>query len=128
MKIKVGYKVFNGKKVLRPATSSALQSIRYIVNRWTEQNPNEYGPFAVFKTLEDAKRFRESFGTQIRKVEYIESDEHSLWKKNPPSFLRNSYRKGYYAKSNGKSEMYINKCPENTVLAKEIYVYPEIIE
>lgn len=127
MKIRSGYKVFSGIHSLKPATSSALQSIRYRVSAWTEQKPQEHGAFAVFQELEQAQRFRNSYGTQIRKVDFIESEESSLWKKKPPVFCRNRYGKGYHAESNGIDEMPLSNCPEGTVLAKEVFVYPEIL-
>jgi hypothetical protein len=127
-KIKSGYKVFCGKHTLKPATSSALQSIRYKIIAWTEQKKEDHGAFAVFKELEQAQNFNRKFGTQIRRVDYIESYEDSLWKKKPPVFCRNRYGKGYHAESAGISEMHISLCPEGTVLAEAVFVYPEILE
>ncbi len=128
LKIKTGYKVFRGVHTLKPATTSALQKIRYRVNAWTEQNIQEHGAFAVFQELEQAKAFKSmGYGTQIRKVDFIESEEKSLWKKKPPEFSRNRYGKGYHAVSAGIDEMCISSCPDGTILAKEVYVYPEIV-
>ncbi len=126
LKIKTGYKVFRGVHTLKPATSSALQRIRYKIGTWTEQNIQEHGAFAVFQELEQAQQFQQHYGTQIRRVDYIESEENSLWKKKPPAFSRNKYGKGYHAVSDGIDEMPVSQCPEGTVLAKEVYVYPEI--
>lgn len=128
LNIKTGYKVFLGTRTLKPATASALQKIRYRVSVWTEQNIQEHGAFAVFQKLEQAQDFKNrGYGNQIRKVDYIKSEEKSLWKKKPPEFSRNRYGKGYHAVSSGIDEMCVSSCPEGTVLAKEVYVYPEIV-
>ncbi len=125
MQIKSGYKVFAGQRTLKPATSSALQSIRYKISAWTEQKTEEHGAFAVFRELEQAQRFKQKFGNQIRRVDYVESEEDSLWKKKPPVFCRNRYGKRYHAMSAGIAQMHISLCPEGTVLAKEVFVYPD---
>ena len=125
MEIKSGYKVFAGQRSLKPATRSALQSIRYKTGEWTEQKQQEHGAFAVFRELEQAQRFKNSYGSQIRRVDYIESSEDSLWKKKPPVFCRNRYGKGYHPESAGIDQKHINDCPEGTVLAKEVFVYPD---
>jgi hypothetical protein len=125
--IEVGYKVFSGKKALKPATTAALQRVRYDVGQWVKQG-QDYGPFAVFETLEQAISFKNAgYGTQIRQVDFIPSLETTLWKKNPPSFSRNSYGKGYHAESNGVTERPISECPEGTRLASEVFVHNEII-
>ena len=127
IRIEVGYKVFAGKKALKPATSAALQRIRYVPEKWITQ-AGDHGPFAVFDNLESAKRFKEQgYGTQIRQVEYVPSQGNTLWKKNPPSFSRNSYGKGYHAESNGVTERHISECPEGTRLSSEVYVHNEVI-
>lgn len=125
--IAVGYKVFSGKRSLKPATSAALQRIRYIPGQWVKHG-SDHGAFAVFETLEQAKRFKEQgYGTQVRQVEYIPSSESTLWKKNPPDFTRSKYGRGYYAQSAGITERHISECPEGTKLASEVFVHEDII-
>lgn len=125
--IVVGYKVFSGKRRLKPATSAALQRIRYTPGQWVKQG-SDHGAFAVFDTLEQAKRFKEQgYGSQIRQVEYIPSSESALWKKNPPDFTRSKYGRGYYAQSAGTTERHISECPEGTKFASEVFVHGEII-
>ncbi len=125
--IEVGYKVFSGKRSLKPATELALQRIRYVPGQWTKQ-AGDHGPFAVFDNLEAAKKFRDrGYGTQIRIVEYIPSNESSLWKKLPPEFSRNRWGKGYHAVSAGTTKMHVSECPEGTRLAREVFVHDEII-
>lgn len=125
--IAVGYKVFSGKRILKPATSAALQRIRYNPGQWVKQG-SDHGAFAVFETLEQAKRFKEQgYGAQVRQVEYIPSNDNALWKKNPPEFTRSKYGRGYYAQSAGITQRYISDCPEGTRLASEIFVHDEII-
>lgn len=127
--IETGYKLFCGKKSLKPATSHALQSIRYKVGMWIKQKVDDYGAFAVFETLEQAVLFKNNgYGDFIKRVEFIRSDEKYLWKKNPPRFSRNRYGKGYHAESNGISSLSLDECPTGTILAKEIYIYPESLE
>lgn len=125
--IAVGYKVFSGKRSLKPATSAALQRIRYNPGQWVKQG-SDHGAFAVFETLDQAKRFKEQgYGTQVRQVEYIPSSESTLWKKNPPEFTHSRYGSGYYAQSAGITQRHISECPEGTRLASEIFVHNEII-
>lgn len=126
--IAVGYKVFSGKRCLKPATSAALQRIRYNPGQWVKQG-SDHGAFAVFETLEQAKRFKEQgYGTQVRQVEYVPSNESTLWKKLPPDFSRNRWGgKGYHAVSAGITERHIGECPEGTRLASEVFVHEEII-
>jgi hypothetical protein len=126
--IEVGYKVFSGKKALKPATSAALQRIRYNPGQWVKQ-AGDHGPFAVFDNLDAAKKFKEQgYGTQIRQVEYIPSNESALWKKLPPDFSRNRWGTGYHAVSVGITERSISECPEGTRLASEVFVHTEVIE
>jgi len=126
--IAVGYKVFSGKRSLKPATEAALQRIRYVPEQWVKQG-SDHGPFAVFETLEQAKIFKEQgYGTQIRQVEYAPSNEPTLWKKLPPNFSRNRWGKGYHAVSAGTTERHISECPEGTMLASEVFVHNEVIE
>ncbi len=122
-----GYKVFSGKNALKPATSAALQRIRYTPGRWVRKS-SDHGPFAVFSTLEQAKAFKNNgYGTQVREVDFIPSTEQTLWKKNPPSFSRNRGGRGYHAESAGVTERPLNECPEGTMLASEVFVHEEII-
>lgn len=126
--IAVGYKVFSGRRSLKPATEAALQRIRYVPKQWVKQ-AGDHGPFAVFDNLDAAKRFKDQgYGTQIRQVEYILSNESTLWKKLPPDFSRNRWGgKGYHAVSAGITEHHIGECPEGTRLASEVFVHEEII-
>jgi len=125
--IEIGYKVFSGKKALKPATSAALQRIRYSLGTWVKKG-NDHGAFAVFETLDQAKAFKEAgYGTQIRQVEFVPSNETTLWKKNPPEFSRNRYGRGYHAESAGISERHISEYPPGTRLASEVFVHNEII-
>jgi len=124
---RIGYKVVCSKntKSFSPATSSALQRITYRLHRETRQIRGEFGPLAVFDTLEHAERFFVDYGDHILRVEYEPSDEDELWKKNPPSFVK-SWR-GYSAQSNGTSEKSLDTCPAGTILASSVYVL-EIIK
>ena len=101
----IGYKVVSGKKSFRPATSLALQRIRYRIGETTEQDLSEYGPFAVFDDLSSARKFAENHGQCILLVEFEESNQSMLWKKNPPIFSRNrTYSRGYSTSSGGITE------------------------
>ncbi len=123
-----GYKVFGGERSLTPATKEALQRIRYKPGRWNAQKETDYGPFAVFEEYDQALMFmKQGYGTQIRKVDYIPSEDEALWKKGPPEFRRSKYGRGYYPESTGIIEKPISSCPKGTRLAKEIFVYNKII-
>ena len=117
---KIGYKVVCGKKVFGPATTYSLQRIRYRIGQWTIRDPKEYGPFALFETLEEAKEFGEKYGEKILKVQYEPSEETILWKKLPPTFVRNKYGHGYHAESAGRAEKDSSSCPDGAVLAERI--------
>ena len=126
---KIGYKVVSeyNSRSYSPATPSALQRIRYRINRETRQERDEYGPMAIFETLEQAREFAVEVDGHILEVEYEPSAETELWKKNPPSFCRNRFGGGYHAESNGKAKRALEDCPDGTILASSVYPL-EVIE
>ena len=121
---KIGYKVVgSGKTSFRPATDLALQRIRYRIGQTTYQDSAEFGPFAVFARLRDAARWAEKWGEKVCLIEYQEAaGETCLWKKNPPTFTRNRWGKGYHAESAGVTEKPLDDCPRGTVLASAVTV------
>ena len=126
---KMGYKVaraYNSRSY-SPATSFALQRVRYRINRETRQERGEYGPLAIFETLEQARKFAKEVGGHILEVEYEPSAETKLWKKNPPTFCRNRFGGGYHAESNGTTKRALEDCPNGTILASSVYPL-EVIE
>jgi hypothetical protein len=120
--IEVGYKVCRGKRAFRPATSDALQSVRYQIGEWTEQASIVGGPLAVFSSLEPALKFRSKYGHCVFKCEYVKSEETTLWKRLPPSFH------GYLAVSNGITEKELENCPVGTVFATKVRLVEKIGE
>lgn len=102
----IGYKVAvrTNSKAFEPATSAALQSFRYRVNQETQREKSVNGAIAIFDTLDNARGFANDldYKTHILEVEYVPSDDETLWKKNPPSFSK-GYG-GYIAHSNGITE------------------------
>ena len=119
---KIGYKVVRVKnsRSYAPATQAALQSFTYRVNHETRRDPDQSGAMAIFETLEQAEKFFEKFGDHILLVEYTESEEKYLWKKNPPSFRKNQWGGGYHAVSNGIAERH--NVPDGTIFADSVYV------
>ncbi len=127
--IKIGYKVVsavNGKS-FGPVDPASLQRIRYRIGKWTEQNPYEYGPFSVFQTLEDAKKWLEGMiywnRPPILEVEYTSALDSKgdpfryLWKKSPPTFTGRRWGGGYYAEAGDIEFLFLGKCPKGTDLA-----------
>lgn len=104
----------------QPATRNALRSIRYRIGQTT--TPSDSGPLAVFDNIEHARQFRKHWcpSAALLEVSYIQSGESTLWKKNPPEFVRNSYGRGYHAVSTGTTELHISECPSGTVLAEAV--------
>jgi hypothetical protein len=129
---KIGYKVVVRKnsKSFEPATSAALQRITYRLNAETRKVRGDHGPYAVFATLEQARKFAAQLDHRVAilLVEYEPSQEVELWKKNPPSFSRSrGFSRGYRAESNGTTERPLENCPAGTILADSVYVL-EVLE
>ena len=114
----VAFKVVCGKRAsFRPATSLALQRIRYRIGEETVQY-EDHGPFALFETLAAARNFLVCYGDQILICAYEPSEEEKLWKRKPPVFSRNRRNsRGYSISSGGVAERECEDCPEGTVLA-----------
>lgn len=123
---KVGYKVISGTRSFKPATDVALQRIRYKLGQITKREEQEYGCFAVFTTYDAAEKFSVKYGTHIILVGYTLCQEKgkmvSMWKKRPPTFVKNKGGKGYHAESSGITELMLVEAPRKTVLAEKIYV------
>jgi hypothetical protein len=123
------FKVVNAKEpahvaknaVFRVATVEALQRIKYKMRETTIQNEEEYGPFTAFLDFEDALSFmaREA-GNCILLCLVKRTQAKKIWKKNPPNFTRNSGGGGYYAVSNGTSEVNFDHLTPKTVLCKKV--------
>ena len=129
---KIGYKVVTriNSKSFSPATVSALQSFRYRIDKETTRFERTSGPMALFSSLDDAIDFAESEkvrGKTILKVIYEESEDSSVWKKNPPSFVSNGWGKGYHAESNGIQEK-TKGFPRGTIFAESIYPLEVVFE
>lgn len=103
----LGYKVvekpFPKSIVMVPATTLALQRVKYRIGQTTYRE--DCGPFAVFKRLKDAARWMSNgYGNTILLVEWDESDEHRLWKRLPPRRVRKQWGRGYYYERQGIDE------------------------
>lgn len=129
---KVGYKVvWSGakkpRKVFEPVTGDSLQKIRYEIGRWTVQDPENYGPFGLFDTLEHAQEYVESRdfdGYYFVRCDYVENrEDKEMWKRLPPEWeaYKGYDRKWhYYAVSAGTVERELEECPDGTVFAKAV--------
>ena len=85
-----------------PATSSALQTVRYRFLKETIQDKRMQGPFAVFRQLKHAEDFRLMIISRVHILlcEYEETNEDVLWH----GLVRRS--------------TLLEECPHGTVLAK----------
>src|SRR3990172_2098830 len=95
------YKVVvrSNSKSFEPATSAALQRIRYRIGKETRKVEHEFGPFALFQTEEQAR-------------------ETELWKNLPPVFGRSH---GHITFSSaGTTERDLENCPTGTILADAV--------
>lgn len=107
----------------KPATDLALQSIRYRIGQTTE--PTDSGPCGIFPTLERAREWANDSravpaGAVVLEVQYSPSTQKTLWKRQPPTFVRNSYGRGYHPESNGITEKPLSTCPAGTILADAV--------
>ena len=102
------YKVVvrSNSKSFEPATSAALQRIRYRIGKETRKVEHEHGPFALFETEEQARDFAGTLSHQVSILlcEYEPSVETELWKKLPPVFGRS----------------HLENCPTGTILADAV--------
>jgi len=121
-----GYKVCRPKNScsFKPATSLALQRVTYRLDQETRQERGEFGPLAIFDTLENAEAFVADSDVVIFLVEYEPSDEDELWKKNPPHFFRQHGRMSM--ESQGTTEKSLANCPAGTIFAKSVFLLERV--
>lgn len=124
------YKVVarSNSKSFEPATSAALQRIRYRIGRVTRKVEHEHGPFALFETEEQARDFASTLNHKLSILlcEYEPSGEDELWKKLPPSFGRSHGSMTFH--SNGTTERLLENCPTGTILADAVLPLELIID
>lgn len=106
MRKRKGYKIFNIYDGFYKSVIVTDGCVIYSKKGWNKQNKKIQGPFAVFKTVKDAKRFQILGDEVLKKVEYKHSKEKILW----------------YTCSGNKSSLNIKNCPYGTVLAKALKI------